>query len=158
VARFGWKAQNKSLLLFPGEAYNVEMGITNELVQTEREENPTCQFATRPNDVTNTDGATGLETVSAIEKFAFFMRFLAAPTPSHDTPGGAASIGRGKSLFTSIGCAHCHTPTLQTSPIATVAALRDKAANLFSDISPRPRASICCRRPESAPASSPCYY
>src|SRR6267143_6922641 len=31
VARFGWKAQNKSLLLFSGEAYNVEMGITNEL-------------------------------------------------------------------------------------------------------------------------------
>src|SRR5207245_2438548 len=34
VARFGWKAQNKSLLLFSGEAYNVEMGITNELFQT----------------------------------------------------------------------------------------------------------------------------
>lgn len=30
VARFGWKAQNKSLLVFSGEAYNVEMGITNE--------------------------------------------------------------------------------------------------------------------------------
>src|SRR6266852_6437842 len=40
VARFGWKAQNKSLLLFSGEAYNVEMGITNELFQTERDETP----------------------------------------------------------------------------------------------------------------------
>src|SRR5229473_86382 len=30
VARFGWKAQNKSLLLFSGEAYNVEQGVTNE--------------------------------------------------------------------------------------------------------------------------------
>ena len=39
IARFGWKAQNKSLLLFSGEAYNVEMGITNELFQTERDEN-----------------------------------------------------------------------------------------------------------------------
>src|SRR5438094_3788656 len=46
VARFGWKAQNKSLLLFSGEAYNVEMGITNELFQTERDETPTCQFDT----------------------------------------------------------------------------------------------------------------
>ncbi len=34
IARFGWKAQNKSLLLFAGEAYNVEMGISNELFQT----------------------------------------------------------------------------------------------------------------------------
>src|SRR6266850_1391519 len=28
ITRFGWKAQNKSLLIFSGEAYNVEMGIT----------------------------------------------------------------------------------------------------------------------------------
>ena len=31
IARFGWKAQNKSLMIFAGEAYNVEMGVTNEL-------------------------------------------------------------------------------------------------------------------------------
>src|SRR5215470_11892687 len=38
IARFGWKAQNKSLLLFSGEAYNVEQGISNELFTQEREE------------------------------------------------------------------------------------------------------------------------
>ena len=80
VARFGWKAQNKSLLLFSGEAYNVEMGITNELFQTERDETVACQFAPTPNDVTNTDGATPLDAISAIEKFAMFMRFLAPHT------------------------------------------------------------------------------
>src|SRR5258708_24379291 len=36
ISRFGWKAQNKSLLLFSGEAYNVEMGITNEIFGQER--------------------------------------------------------------------------------------------------------------------------
>jgi CxxC motif-containing protein (DUF1111 family) len=36
ISRFGWKAQNQSLLLFSGEAYNVEMGITNELFPSER--------------------------------------------------------------------------------------------------------------------------
>ena len=36
IARFGWKAQNKSLELFSGEAYNVEMGITNEIFTQER--------------------------------------------------------------------------------------------------------------------------
>src|SRR6185503_11024751 len=30
IARFGWKAQNKSLEIFSGEAYNVEMGVSNE--------------------------------------------------------------------------------------------------------------------------------
>src|SRR2546426_7021276 len=133
IARFGWKAQNKSLLLFSGEAYNVEQGITNELFQTERDETPTCQFATTPNDFTHTDATKPLDAISDIEKFAFFMRFLAAPTPSPDTPVGAASIANGSSLFSSIGCALCHTPTLNTGS-ATVAALRNKPVNLFSDI------------------------
>jgi len=133
VARFGWKAQNKSLLLFSGEAYNVEMGITNELFQTERDETPACQFDTVPNNVTKTDGTPPLEAISAIEKFAFFARFLAAPTPSPDTPGGAASIARGRNLFNSTGCALCHTPTLTTGN-AAVAALRNQAVNLFSDL------------------------
>jgi CxxC motif-containing protein (DUF1111 family) len=62
VARFGWKAQNKSLLLFSGEAYNVEMGITNELFQTERDETPTCQVATVPNTITDTAGKTPVDT------------------------------------------------------------------------------------------------
>src|SRR6266581_2511927 len=133
IARFGWKAQNKSLLLFSGEAYNVEQGITNELFQTERDETPTCQFATTPNDFTHTDALKPLDAISDIEKFAFFMRFLAAPTPSPDTPGGATSIANGKSLFSSIGCALCHTPTLSTRN-TTVAALRNQPVNLFSDL------------------------
>jgi CxxC motif-containing protein (DUF1111 family) len=133
IARFGWKAQNKSLLLFSGEAYNVEMGITNELFQTEREEDPTCQFATVPNDVTNTDGATPLEVISAIEKFSFFMRFLDAPAPSATSPGGSFSIANGKRLFSDVGCALCHTPSFTTGN-STVAALRNKPVNLFSDL------------------------
>ncbi|MGH8635012.1 MAG: di-heme oxidoredictase family protein [Burkholderiales bacterium] len=133
VARFGWKAQNKSLLLFSGEAYNVEMGITNELFQTERDETPGCQFAAVPNDVTKTDGKTPVEAISAIEKFAFFARFLAAPAPSPDTPGGVDSIAKGRKLFTDTGCALCHTPTLNTGN-AAVAALRNQPVHLFSDL------------------------
>ena len=139
ISRFGWKAQNKSLLLFSGEAYNVEMGITNELFQTERDENPTCQFATVPNDVTDTNGAGGPATISAIEKFAFFMRFLAPPTPvlSYQSANvgfvSSTSIARGRQIFSDTGCALCHTPTLKTGN-ATIAALRYQNANLYSDV------------------------
>jgi len=133
VARFGWKAQNKSLLLFSGEAYNVEMGITNELFQTERDETASCQFATVPNDVSNTAGAKPVDAVSAIEKFAFFARFLSPPMPSPDTPGGADSIARGRKAFADVGCALCHTPTLHTGN-STVAALRNQTVNLYSDL------------------------
>jgi CxxC motif-containing protein (DUF1111 family) len=142
IARFGWKAQNKSLLLFSGEAYNVEMGITNELFQTERDENPTCQFAKVPNDITNTNGTGfhgGTDTISAIEKFAFFMRFLAPPTPvsSYQSQNvgfvNSTSINDGKQIFTNIGCNLCHTPSLKTGD-SPIAALNNKTANLYSDI------------------------
>src|SRR5262249_7204111 len=79
IARFGWKAQNKSMLLFSGEAYNVEMGITNELFQTERDETKACQFASTPNSVTNTDATATVDLVSSIDKFSLFMRFLDQP-------------------------------------------------------------------------------
>jgi len=132
IARFGWKAQNKSLLLFSGEAYNVEMGITNELFPTERDETPGCQYAYTPNDTTNTDPAVG-STMSAVERFAFFMRFLAPPPPSLNEPGGADSIDSGRKLFRATGCALCHTPTLSTGN-ASVAALRNQPVNLYSDL------------------------
>ena len=128
ISRFGWKAQNQSLLLFSGEAYNVEMGITNELFQIERDETPSCQFATVPNDVT-----PSVRQIRAIENFANFQRFLAPAAPSPDTPGGSNSIGRGRQQFANVGCALCHTPTLKTGN-TTVAALANKAVNLFSDL------------------------
>jgi CxxC motif-containing protein (DUF1111 family) len=133
IARFGWKAQNKSLLLFSGEAYNVEMGVTNELFQTEREEIASCQYAATPNSLTNMEAATPVDAMSDIEKFALFMRFLAPPAPSLDSPGGAASIAKGQRLFASTGCALCHTPSFQTGNSA-LAALRNQPVNLFSDL------------------------
>jgi CxxC motif-containing protein (DUF1111 family) len=133
VARFGWKAQNKSLLLFAGEAYNVEMGITNELFQTERDETDSCQFKSVPNDTTNMAATDPFDGHSDMLKFAIFMRFLAPPTPSSDTPGGKPSIDNGRNLFSSTGCALCHTPSLQTGN-ASVQALANKTVNLFSDL------------------------
>ena len=132
VTRFGWKAQNKSLLIFSGEAYNVEQGITNEVFPQERDETPSCQFATVPNDTTNP--AAGMpHGLSGPDKFAGFMRFLAPPAPSSTGPGNPASRANGKNLFQKVGCAYCHTPTLYTGN-TTVAALNKKPVNLYSDL------------------------
>jgi CxxC motif-containing protein (DUF1111 family) len=134
VARYGWKAQNVSLLLFSGEAYNVEMGITNELFQTERDLNSNCQTKTTPNDTTGSENISGIDGfLSDIEQFAIYMRFLGAPVPSTTTPGGSASIQRGAAAFNSVGCSMCHTPSLKTGN-TTVAALANKTVNLYSDL------------------------
>ncbi len=133
ITRFGWKAQNISMLVFSGEAYNVEMGITNEAFMQEREENGGCQYSATPNDITQVVGATGVDSVSSIEKFAIFMRFLDAPRPATNSFGGADSIGRGRQLFSSTGCGLCHTPQLRTGN-ASVAALQNQPVNLYSDL------------------------
>ena len=129
VTRFGWKAQNKSLEIFSGEAYNVEQGITNELFPQERDETPTCYFNATPENRTNFDATDPLEVPSDVVRFAVFMRFLAPPTPAPDTD----TIVRGRKLFGDVGCAMCHTPTLHTGK-SPVEALRDKDVNLYSDL------------------------
>jgi CxxC motif-containing protein (DUF1111 family) len=133
IARFGWKAQNKSLLLFAGEAYNVEMGVSNELFQSERDETAACQFKAVPNDFSHLEASETFDAFSDTEKFALFMRFAAPPVPSADTPGGTPSILRGKATFTNVGCALCHTPSFTTGNTA-VAALRNQPVNLYSDL------------------------
>jgi CxxC motif-containing protein (DUF1111 family) len=142
ITRFGWKAQNKSLLLFAGEAYNVEMGISNQLFPQERDETASCQGGNAtPNDTDNFPSAAAPPTATAvlsdIEAFANFMRMLAPPTPAPPS----ASTQHGSVLFANVGCVFCHTPTLSTgnriasgsvTPPST--ALSNKPANLFSDL------------------------
>jgi cytochrome c553 len=132
ITRFGWKAQNKSLEIFAGEAYNVEMGLTNEVFQTEREENPNCAKLVTPNtDFTFNQGGTVV--TSDVVNFRGFMRFLAPPTPACVGAACSASIQNGSNLFVQAGCATCHTPTLMTGNDGT-AALRHQPVNLFSDL------------------------
>jgi CxxC motif-containing protein (DUF1111 family) len=137
ITRFGWKAQNKSLEIFAGEAYNVEMGVTNELFPNEREGAPqACMFNTTPEDATNF-GEGGTKVVSDIVAFADFMRFLAPPPPStKGIPGSPSiqSIQNGATNFSQVHCDACHTPALPTSPSSFSPALRSKTAELFSDL------------------------
>ena len=129
ITRFGWKAQNKSLLMFSGEAYNVEMGVTNELFPQERDETTGCVFNPLPEDTTNVNAGVITDVPSDMELFAFFMRMLAPPTPAPETPSRLS----GRQLFEQVGCSLCHTPTLTTGPTA-IAALSNQTVNLFSDL------------------------
>jgi len=111
ITRFGWKAQNKSLLIFAGEAYNVEQGVSNELFPNERSTATGCQFNANPEDATNTTTGGAPDTTS----FAAFMRLSAPPTPTTAT----TSELRGKALFGTsadpgIGCVSCHSDSLTT--------------------------------------------
>lgn len=137
ITRFGWKAQNKSLEIFAGEAYNVEIGVTNELFPNEREGAPAaCLSNLTPEDATNF-GSSGAQIPSDIVAFADFMRFLAPPAPSVEgIPGNPplTSIQNGSAVFRQVHCDMCHTLSLATSPSSFSPALRNQTAALFSDL------------------------
>ena len=115
VTRFGWKAQNKSLVIFSGEAYNVEQGVANEVFMNERSAVSGCVFNATPEDASvmmynGSPTGTVSEMSSDTVNFAAFMRLSAAPTPAT----ASASEKNGQKLFSTVGCAMCHTPSLTT--------------------------------------------
>ena len=160
ITRFGWKAQNKSLLLFAGEAYNVEQGVTNELFPNERDEEATvplpaaCQVNATPEDDTklaataNAPDArhelrsaplTGDFTKVAgdLVKFELFMRMLAPPLPACDmgrSGSCADNIIRGSQVFDDIYCAACHVRQLKLGPSSIPAITAQRFAHLYSDL------------------------
>ncbi len=125
ITRFGWKAQNKSILIFAGEAYNVEVGVTNELFPNERETAKACMSKVSPED--HSDLSTG--EYADVQKFAFFMRYLAGPPPAASNP----ATDRGRVLFDATGCTMCHTPALKTDNVYSKS-LSQQTANLYSDL------------------------
>jgi CxxC motif-containing protein (DUF1111 family) len=140
ITRFGWKAQNKSLIAFSHEAYSVEIGETNQMFPQKRGffPNPppaSCvSFTSLPEDRTNYASGDPLGVPSDDDAFATFMRFLDQPTPSCMGKNCSSPIQNGNKLFTDVvKCALCHTPSMSTGK-SSFTALSNVQANLFSDL------------------------
>jgi CxxC motif-containing protein (DUF1111 family) len=121
IARFGWKNQHASLLSFASDAYLNEMGITNPLNPTED-----TNYGVSVTSFNVTNGVPAIQDPATptapfggdIQSFTDFMRSL--KVPPRDTVLAATSDAKaGATLFTSIGCAICHTATLTTAPAGT---------------------------------------
>jgi CxxC motif-containing protein (DUF1111 family) len=144
ISRFGWKAQNGSINIFAGEAYNVEMGITNDLFPISRSERDDCNLSYEPFDVPRTSKELYSDPVKIMPAwlmFTVFMRFADGPQQAPMN----ASAQHGRQLFNDIGCALCHTPSFKTRGMLNpqtpsqeigphVEALRGKTVNLYSDL------------------------
>jgi CxxC motif-containing protein (DUF1111 family) len=130
VGRFGWKAQQATLLAFGADAYRNEMGITNDLFPQEYaydvgdEQMRRCDVRHDPEDTRNP--ATGRR---GIDNFEAFMRFL-APIPRAIADD---AVRDGERIFGAIGCAACHVPALSTGPSANPLFNR-RVVPLFSDL------------------------
>ena len=122
VGKFGWKAQVPTLTQFAADALLNEMGITNPLFRDEACPQGDCQALDfNPAHAMNDDGRD-------VEDLASFMTML-APVPRGALTDDAIA---GEQLFTQIGCATCHRPTLQTGP-SPIAALDRVDFHPYSD-------------------------
>jgi CxxC motif-containing protein (DUF1111 family) len=150
--RFGWKAQQASLLSFAGDAYLNEMGITNKFDGFGGRSSSAADAGTHENPASTAEGVIDVTFPSPFDPvqdpeddggdvlaFADFMAATRAPGRQNPIPAAAT---RGDSLFTSVGCAVCHTRTLTTAAPGTSinggaftvpTALGNKIIHPFSD-------------------------
>lgn len=130
IGRFGWKAQQATLLAFAGDAYLNEMGITSRLFPVENAPNGNTQLLEQYDTVADPEDVVDPTTGRGdIDRVADYMRFLGAPP--RQPPTNAAVAGR--SVFQNTGCAVCHVPLMITGP-NKIAALNQQQVWLFSDL------------------------
>lgn len=122
IGRFGWKGSVPTVHLFTAGAYQGELGVTN----------PTFPLENLPQGRPIPAGwdraADPEEGGGAIELTTRFQRYLAPPQQRPLSPAAA----RGAQLFTSVGCAACHTPSMRTA--GSDSALAGRTAMLYSDL------------------------
>jgi CxxC motif-containing protein (DUF1111 family) len=121
IGRFGWKAQEASLLNFAAGAYVAEMGITSEL---QRQENTALgrsvedfDIVDDPEDeavITSKPGEQSHPFGKDVEAFTRFMRSTMAP-PQADATVEPRNVAQGRRLFGKIGCAQCHHASFTTA-------------------------------------------
>ncbi|HEY8185078.1 MAG TPA: di-heme oxidoredictase family protein [Pyrinomonadaceae bacterium] len=149
--RFGWKAQQASLLSFAGDAYLNEMGITNKFDGFGGRSSSAADAGTHENPCSTAEGVQNCtgppfdpvpdpeDDGGDVLAFADFMAATRAPGRQNPIPAAAV---RGDPLFTQVGCAVCHTRTFQTADPGTSinggaftvpTALGNKIIHPFSD-------------------------
>jgi len=98
IGRFGWKAQIPSLADFVDDAMFQELGITTP--------------SNGRGFSTSTDGDAVADpelSQAEVDDLAHFLRELPAPQRGGSTD---PRVSEGLAVFTAIGCATCHTPSL----------------------------------------------
>ena len=123
LGRFGRKAQAATLREFNGEAFVMEMGITNPGNQTEQ---IVAGFPFPPGVDPLPEPEITAEQFDAADAF---VRFLAPPARA---PLGIVGA-QGALVFRKVGCASCHVPTLVTGA-SPVRALRYRVVPAFTDL------------------------
>jgi len=123
LGRFGRKAGIAFLLHQVVNAYQQDIGITTDYLPVENA-HPQAGAPVR-DDVPDPELPA-----SVVNDVVFYLQTLSPPRQGDESPDVAA----GKQLFSSIGCASCHRPSMQTGSDHPIKALRNRAVRLYSDL------------------------
>jgi len=125
LGRFGWKAGQPSLLQQTAAAFNGDMGITTSLFLAQN-----CTAA-QADCMAALNGGEPEISDDDLLKVVLYASTLAVPKQrDHEDP----TVRQGWALFQQIGCAECHTPTLQTGIHPTIPALSNQTIHPFTDL------------------------
>ena len=124
LGRFGRKSTAINLLHQTVVAYLHDMGITSDALPVEN-------FGTVANDALADAAADPEVSADVVRQVVFYLRTLKPPTRRN---AGDPEVKRGEQIFSSIGCATCHRPTMRTGQNTGLDALNERDVPLYSDL------------------------
>lgn len=122
LGRFGYKAAASSLRHQVAAALNTDMGVMTSVLPK-----PDCGSAQ-----SNCGNTAGAELSDA--HLDNLVKYIALLGVRSQRDYANTQVIQGKSLFTSTGCAACHTETFQTSAYAPFAELRSQTIHPYTDL------------------------
>ncbi len=123
IGRFGLKANQTTLRQQIAGAFLGDIGITSPLFPTENCTPAQTACAAAAN------GGTPELTAADLDAITLYSAALAVPARRADP-----AAERGEALFTAIGCAACHRPTLTTGPYPALPALENRSIHPYTDL------------------------
>ncbi|GAA4338287.1 di-heme oxidoredictase family protein [Mucilaginibacter gynuensis] len=124
LGRFGWKANQPSLLQQVAAAYNGDIGITNFIFPKESSDGQT-QFDS------NVGSGNYELTDSLLHSVQFYVRTLAVPARRSVTN---PTVVEGKGIFISAGCIKCHKADARTAVNVSLPQLSNQLIHPYTDL------------------------
>jgi CxxC motif-containing protein (DUF1111 family) len=126
LGRFGWKASQPSLRAQNAAALREDLGVSTSLAPEHA-----CTAPVRADCAASMTPGTPELSDAELEQLTRYLRLLEPPV-RRDV--AAPPVQRGERLFSSLGCAKCHRPSLQTGDVADLPELSRRPIEPYSDL------------------------
>ena len=125
LGRFGWKAEQPTVLQQAAAAFLGDMGITSSLFPRENHTGAELQGTIPPS------GGSPEVSDDILSSVVLYARSLAVPARREQAN---PSVLRGEQLFVTTGCAACHVATWKTAPVSDLINLGRQTIHPYTDL------------------------